>query len=128
MSNRRMFLLIQTALGLAAASRLGAQEPQSRLSRKQLKELIAVARTAADHQTIAAHFRGEQERHEQDRQEHEEMRKEYERNSSRYPGKYPTMGDHCRSLAGYAGLSAKQAQAMAAMHEKIAQEIEKKTN
>ena len=75
MSNRRVFLLIQTALGLAAASRVGAQEAQSRLSRKQLKERIAVARTAAKHQTIVAHFRGEQECPERDWREHEEMRK-----------------------------------------------------
>lgn len=120
MWNRRSFLMAPVALALSAPAAVSAQESTARLSRKELKDLIANARTAADHQKLAAHFRSEQARHEEERTEHEELRKEYERNSTRDPSKFPTMGDHRRSLAQSAALSAKQAQAMAAIHEELA--------
>lgn len=95
---------------------------QDKLSRKELKALIASAKTRADHERIAAYYREEAERLEAKHREHEEDLAEYYKNPPRYPGKYPTMGDHCRSLADYYKRAAKRAATLAEMHEQLAQE------
>lgn len=92
---------------------------QENLNRKELKALIASAKTPADHERIAAYYRAEAQRLEGKYREHEEDLAEY-KNPLRYPSKYPTMGDHCRSLADYYQMAAKRATALAEMHESLA--------
>lgn len=95
------------------------------LTKKEVKALIANAKTPEDHRKIAAYYRSEAEGLAEKQREHEEDLAEYNRNSSHYPGKYPSMGDHCRQLAGYYGLAAKKAQSLAEMHEELAKQVEK---
>jgi hypothetical protein len=95
---------------------------QSKLSRKELKALIATAQTPFDHQRIAVYYRAEAEHLKAKQREHEEDLAEYYKNPSRYPSKYPTMGDHCRSLAEYYEMAAKKALVLADMHEKLTRE------
>ncbi len=93
-----------------------------KLTRKELKALIGSAKTPADHERIAAYYRSEAQMLEAKHREHEEDLDEYYKNSIRYPSKYPTMGDHCRSLASYYKMAAERATTLADMHEKLAQE------
>lgn len=102
-----------------------AEQPNPRLSKKELKALIANARTPEDHRKIAAYYRSEAESLRERQREHEEDLAEYNQNSSRYPSKYPTMGDHCRQLSQYYSLAAKQAEDLARMHQDMAKEAEK---
>mgnify|MGYP000844670351 CR=1 FL=1 len=97
--------------------------PRETLTRKELKALIASAKTPADHERIAAYYRSESLRLATKSREHEEDLAEYYRAPWRYPGKYPTMGDHCRSLAGHYKLAAERAAARAVIHERLAQEV-----
>ena len=121
--DRRSWLVIAIGVFLTDARGLLAQSKRKRLKRKELKKWITEARTADEHLAIAAYFRDEAARYKEEQREHEAMRREYERDPARFPSKYPTMADHCRSLEGYAGLSAQRALAMAEKHEEIAREL-----
>lgn len=112
---------ILLAIALAASLAQPAVQ-QEKLNRKELRVLITSAKTPADHQRIAAYYRAEAQHLEAKHQEHEEDLAEYYKNPSRYASKYPTMGDHCRSLAAYYKMAAQRAATLAEMHEKLAQE------
>jgi hypothetical protein len=90
-------------------------------NKKEVKELIANARTPADHERLAAYYRAEAARMQAEEQEHSEQAAEYFKDPSRHPiPKYPTMGQHCRDLAGYYGQAATKAAELASMHEELA--------
>jgi hypothetical protein len=115
----RVFLAIALAMPLAQSA-----VPQQRLTKKELKALTALARTATDHERLAEYYRSEAKRLQAKQQEHERELAEYYKNPARYPGKYPTMGDHCRSLAAYYQISAGKAAAQADMHERLAKGVQ----
>lgn len=116
--------IIGTLLSIAAALALAQPAGQTQgLTRKELKGLIASAKTAADHERIAVYYRAQAQQLEAKHREHEEDLAEYYRNPSRYPSKYPTMGDHCRSLAGYYKMAVERAANLAEIHEKLAREV-----
>jgi hypothetical protein len=114
-----ILLAIMVAVLLAQAA-----VRQDNLTRKELRALIASAKTPADHERIAAYYRAEAQHLAAKHREHEEDLAEYYKNPSRYPSKYPTMGDHCRSLASYYKMAAERASTLADMHEKVAQEAQ----
>ncbi len=107
------------AVAVALAQPVARQE---NLTRKELKGLIASAKTPADHERIAAYYRAEAQRFEGKYREHEEELAEYYKNPWGYPSKYPTRGDHCRSLASHYKMAAERAIAFAEMHEKLAKQ------
>ena len=124
MSISKILGIVGILLALAVA--LPIAQPafrQEKLTRKELKALIASAKTPADHERIASYYRSEAQQLEAKHREHEEDLAEYYKNPSRYPSKYPTMGDHCRSLASYYKMAAERASTLAEMHEKLAQEV-----
>ena len=123
MSTPKVVRIVGFLLAMAVAAPLAQPAVhQDKLSRKELKALIASAKTRADHERIAAHYRAEAERLEAKHREHEEDLAEYYKNPARYPGKYPTMGDHCRSLSAYYKMAAERATTLAEMHEQLAQD------
>ena len=99
---------------------LSVEGNAQKLSRKEVKTLIATAKTASDHERLAAYYRDEAASLTAEESEHEEELKEYYANSSRYPGKYPSIGDHCRELAGYYKMAAHTALVMADVHGQLA--------
>jgi len=112
-----MLLAIALSTGFAQAA-----VQQEKLTKKELKALTASAKTPADHERVAAYYRAKVQHLWAKYREHEAQLAEYYKNTSRYPSKYPTMGDHCRGLAGYYKMSAERAAALAEMHERLAQE------
>lgn len=114
-------LLTLAAIGLTAIG-VGATSTQE-MSKKQVKALIANARTRADHKRLAAYYRSEAARLKAKQQDHEEEAAEYFQNPSNHPvPKYPTLGQHCRDLSGYYGMAAQKAAAMAELHENLAKD------
>jgi hypothetical protein len=91
-----------------------------KLSKKQLKALIASAKTLADHEAIAAYYHAKAQHYWAKYRKEETALAEYYRNPLGHPSKYPTVGDTDRSLAGFYELSAERAAAMEAMQEKLA--------
>ncbi len=111
--------VVTLAPALAPVARAG--EPPARMSKKQLKALIASAKTPEDHMKLAAYYRGEAERLQAKQTEHQEEAAEYYKNPLQHLGpKYPTLGQHCRDLAYYYGKAAESARSLASGHEQMA--------
>ncbi len=107
---------------LSVAVGQGAPQ-QEKVTRQQLKSLISSANAPADHQRLASYYRDEAARLKAKRREHEEEAAEFYKNPSRHPGpRYPTLGQHCRDLAGYYATVVQKTLTMANMHETLAQE------
>ena len=93
------------------------------MGKKEVKALITNATTRADHEKLAAYYRSEVAGLKTKQQDHEEEAAEYFKNPSSHPSpKYPTLGQHCRDLAGYYRMAAQKAEAMAEMHESMAKD------
>ncbi|HWB84426.1 MAG TPA: hypothetical protein VG675_09825 [Bryobacteraceae bacterium] len=121
-SNASLSVQLLLAIFLATPVASPAAEQQM-LSKKELKTLIRSANSASDHERIVDYYRSEAKRLERKRLEHEQELAEYYKNPARYPGKYPTMGDHCRGLAAYYQIAAQKANAKADMHSRLAQGV-----
>jgi hypothetical protein len=101
------------------------QEHQEKLGKKELKSLIAKAKSAEDHLRLAAHYRAEANEYLVRQKQHLEDEKEYNQNPQKYPTKYPTPAQHCRDWAYNDGQAAKKALALAEMHEAMARDAAK---
>lgn len=103
-----------------------AVEPQAPLSKKEVKQLIQTAKSGTDHLRLADYYRYEQKRLESEVAEHREMAAAYHKDISRQPvPKYPTMGQHCETLMKNYADAAREAGQLAAMHEKMAKDLNK---
>jgi hypothetical protein len=121
-SSASISIPILLAIGFGVPVSHSANQQQT-LTKRELKAFTASARTAADHERIAEYYRVEAKRLGAKQHEHEQELAEYYKNPVRYPSKYPTMGDHCRSLAAYYKMAALKAAAQADMHERLAQDV-----
>ena len=107
-------------LGVLTSNMCAREAPT--LSKTEVGSLIANARSAADHQKLAAYYRSEAERLESERQDHLEEAGKYSENKHARP-KYASGGQHCRALAGYYGKAAQKARSLAEMHEGMARDV-----
>jgi hypothetical protein len=92
------------------------------LSTKELKHLIATAKSREEHLRIAAFYEEEARKLEEKKTEHTEMGAEYDKNPQRYPSKL-SLGQHCRNLAVYYGQAEQQALELAGVHRQIAEQL-----
>lgn len=119
------------ALGMNPAS--GRAQPATaqraqRLSRKELKVLIANARTPEEHERIASWYRADAARLKAQQNEHEKEAQEYFKNPSSHPiPKWPTYGQHCKELAAYYDSQTRKELALADVHEQLAKGTGKST-
>jgi hypothetical protein len=91
--NMSILLLLSITAGLLSPVPATAQEEKPASSKNELKAIIASAKTAEDHQRLAAYHRIETEGLAEKQREQKEDFTEYNRNSSHYPGEYSTMAD-----------------------------------
>ena len=115
----KLFFVVALA-ALAFVCNFADAQSEPALTTKQVRALILGAQTPEDHKRIAAYYRQEAKALEQKHVEHVEDLAVYNKNSSKYPSKYPTMGNHCRELAASYASAAKQAQSLADMHASMA--------
>lgn len=93
------------------------------LSKKELKTLIATAKSPADHMKLARYFNEEADRLEAEAKEHEELAEEYRKNPSAISMKTPmspNSAEHCLYFAKAARDAAKAARELASSHEAMA--------
>jgi hypothetical protein len=118
------FIFLMTVAGGTAV----AVEPEGALKSKEVKALVANAKTPADHLKLARHFNAMAKKHDAEALEHEELAAEYARNprlgSSKTP-MAPNSAEHCKYFADHCRKAAKEMRAMAAAHESMAKEAEK---
>ena len=115
--------LLFVALAVAV-TQTGSAQSEQHLSKKELRALIAGAKTKADHERLAVYYRSETEHLLAEAKEHEEMAEAYHRNPPMLASKHPmAIGEgHCRYVAERLKEAADKTQALAAMHDKLAQE------
>ncbi len=101
-------------------------QQQQKLSKNELKTLIATAKTPEDHLRLAAYYRDQANDYLARQKQHEADAVVYDSNPRQYPSKYPTAGQHCREWARNDGQSARQALALAEIHEAMAREAAKR--
>jgi hypothetical protein len=96
------------------------------ISKKELKVLLKTAKEPVDHQKIADYYRQESVRLIRSAKEHEDLAKLYT-DYPPYPGMVSKHGTdfgqgapHCRKWAELEGQQAKEAEALAVMHEEMA--------
>jgi hypothetical protein len=124
----KLLLLVFLVSSFFAAGSQNVQPPSNpSLTKGELKELIATAKSPEDHRKIAAYYEEEAKKLDEMKKEHTEMGAEYDKNPQRYPSKLG-LGQHCRNLAGYYGLAEQNALELAAMHKEMAKQLEPPTN
>lgn len=110
---------------LFASSPSVGQQQKGKLSKVELKTLIAAAKTPEDHLRIAAYYRAQANEYLARQKEHLADEEEYNSNPQKYSTKYPTPAQHCRDWAYNDGQSAEKALALAEMHEAMARDAAK---
>jgi len=110
-----------------------AQDKKSSVpTRKELVTLLKTAKEPPEHRRIAAYYRQEAARLTQSAQEHSELAAIYqERNpfaavESKHGYAFGQGASHCEKFAQLAREQAKEAEALAALHEDMAKEAEQK--
>jgi hypothetical protein len=121
-SNLKKFAFVPVLSLALAGSFASAQEKLEckglKLTERQVKALIASAKTAEDHNKLACYYRAEARAEEKQAKTHEEMRKLYES----YPRFKADMMEHCKKLVDEARNAAEAGHQLAAEHEKMAAE------
>ena len=125
MKNKNVALLLLLALSLAAfasGSSVFGQQTSSKLTEKQVRTLIATAKTPEDHQKIAAYYRAKAEEAKANAAEHERILAAYNQNPSTHEPAKTAGGPsaHCHTLIRLYNDEAKEDSALAEEHEQMA--------
>jgi len=127
---RTIWTVVMTAMLISIVPmRSVAAENSEKLSMKELKVLIATAKTPAEHRRIAAYYHHQANDLKAKAKDHEEMAAIYQKQPLSFEGKFPygTVGySHCRTFADLFAKQAKEAEALASFHEEMAKAAEKK--
>lgn len=112
-----------TVFLLIAASVAPAVEMKGMLKPKEVKALVANAKTPADHLKLARHYSAMAAKHEAEAQEHEALAAEYKRaphaSEMKHPGA-PDTAAHCQYYAEHCRKAAAEMKALAKAHEEMA--------
>ena len=95
------------------------------LKKSELKDLIANAKTAADHERIAQRFDAEAAQWEAEANTHEELAQYYRRNPDPAAWRYsrsPRSFEHCDSIVKDLRRAAQESRQLAADHREMAKE------
>jgi hypothetical protein len=125
---RTAFFAVAVAMLTAVASVPAGAAKDKSLSKTELRNLIANAKTGADHERIAQYFDGEATKYEAEVKEHGELALFYQRHPSATPTKFPgsmQTFNHCDSLSKSFEQAAEKARQMAAEHRGMAKEAVK---
>lgn len=125
-TDRRTFAAtVLTAGSALAALPVHAQSPEKTLTKKQLNDLVANAKTPEDHRKLAAYYNAVAARMEQEAKEHAELAAKYKANPTvsevKRPGA-PDTSSHCLTYAEHCRKAAQSMRELAAMHEEMAKQ------
>jgi len=114
-----------TLFGAMSTPSWAASEKLPTLTAKDVKGLIARAKTPAEHRRIAGYFNHEAEKYEADAKDHEDMIEAYRQNPVPKNLQGPGTISHCEILVSSSREMAKTARELAAAHEQMAKEAAK---
>lgn len=132
-THRKPFALI-LALVLASSllSTYAAASETQVITKKEFKTLLKTAKEPVEHRKIAAYYRQEAARLNASAKEHEELAEIYAKNppnpamESKHGTAFGQGAPHCKRWAELSAEQAKEAAALAAMHEEMAKASEQK--
>ena len=117
------FSVIALAVSAGAATAAQARKSTDLLTSKQVKELVATAKTPADHLKLSKHFTALAAKYEAQANEHAAEAQAYRKNptfmDSKNPGG-PGTAAHCDRFAELTLQAAKEARELASAHEHMA--------
>ena len=121
----RRIVVVLSALTLFATVAVAAQTTKSSdlLTPKQVQELVANAKTPADHVKLQKHFLALAQKYEAEADEHVAEAQAYRKNPSFMDSKNPVgpgTAAHCDRFADLTRQAAKEARELAAAHEHMA--------
>jgi hypothetical protein len=122
-------VLIAAVFTMSFTSVYGAAQAQKVPTTKELVTLLKSANEPPEHLRIAAYYRQEVQRLTADAKYHDEMGAAYQGRALPYESKHPygTLGvSHCHYWAKLDLQQAKEAEALAALHEDMAKAAEQK--
>ena len=112
---------------LGAPGSQAAKTKTVKLSQKRLLWLIGHAETPAEHEELAAYYRQQAQHLLQEAKDHQEMAAAYPQlNASKHPGAPNLAAHHCSDWAALYSKQAKDAEALAKLHEQMAKEADEK--
>jgi hypothetical protein len=132
MNLRRIPMRVAVAFAIAVglfitAGSAAAAEPK-RLSKKEVKALIAKANSSEDHMQLARYYRAEAERLEAEAADHDDMAAQYRKRpvpaASKTP-MHPASPEHCEYFAKALREAANAARQLAAGHEQTAKDAQR---
>jgi len=122
----RALIVLALLMGTLSLS-LHAAEPKTALTAKQAKVLISSAKTAADHLQLAVYYGQMSDSYLAQSKDHEQMKAGYEATPIYTSSKYKAGTiDHCEYFVKSFRDNAARMKEMAAMHEALARQVEKK--
>jgi len=119
-------VIVLSALTLAASVAVSAAQAGKStdlLPSKQVKALVAAAKTPADHLKLSKHFNALAAKYEVEAKEHDEEAQAYRKNPTFMESKNPTAPGtvtHCERFADLTHQAAKEARELATAHEHMA--------
>ncbi len=114
-------MLVVLGLILIAYGSPSARASESNLSKKEVKTLIADAKTPQDHERLAAYYRSQEQLAKAKQAEHEEMLRRYHENPlSHQLTKWPSPEYHCSTLIRIFGAQAQRDAILAQRQEEMA--------
>ena len=111
--------------GLVAA--LAVEPAKPAITKRELKAAIENAKTAEDHQRIAAYYTKQADRMLSEAKEHDELAVVYARSPNPYAMKQPMSGrtaDHCKYFADATRKAAQEAKELARVHDDMAKQAQ----
>ncbi|MDT8069539.1 MAG: hypothetical protein ROO76_15350 [Terriglobia bacterium] len=121
-------LVLSFALALLLWPGPVAAQPVNRISKKELKVLLATAKTPSEHRRLATFYLQEAQRSTKRSNYHKEMLALYGNSPVPYEGKFPygTVGrSHCQKFIQFYAAQAQEAASLAARHEEMAKAAER---
>ena len=117
-----LLVAVMSLATLGTMSQARWDETGSKLTSKQLRSLIASAKTSEDHQKLAAYYRDMAAEAKANAAEHEKILAAYNQNPSTHPPAKAAGGpaEHCRTLIRLYNDEAKEDLAMADQHDQMA--------
>ena len=127
--SKRILLVLSFALVLPLWPGSLAAQQVNRISKKELKVLLATAKTPAEHRRLATFYLQEAQRLTARSRYHQEMLALYGTSPVPYEGKFPsgTVGrSHCQKFIQLYSAQAERASSLAARQEEMAKTAERK--
>ena len=95
---------------------------------QNIEQMVTAAKTPADHEAIAAFYREESTKLQKEADQHAAIAEQFTREAAGqapWAGHHYEWANHCRAFADSLGKAAQEAQALAKIHENIAQSLAK---